>query len=64
MLQEMIAQAEVETGASGLRKATYAFDGVGMVTTIGELATEAVALAGGYREHGLRGVSLSAPLEF
>ncbi|WP_029586546.1 hypothetical protein [Bradyrhizobium sp. URHD0069] len=45
MLKEMIEQADVETGGSGLRKLNYVADGVGMATSIGELVTEAVYLA-------------------
>jgi hypothetical protein len=44
MLKEMIEQADVEAGASGLRKATYVADGVGMATSVGELVLEAIEL--------------------
>ncbi|MEY9524067.1 hypothetical protein ABIF70_005208 [Bradyrhizobium japonicum] len=44
MLKEMMEHADVEMGASGLRKATYLADGVGMATNVGELVLEAIEL--------------------
>jgi hypothetical protein len=45
MLREAIEQSDAVTGASGLKRLGYVVDGVGMVTSVGELVADAISIA-------------------